>query len=502
MRFNTKNTEKQVTENYEGEIAYRESPELELYSAVCCASLQPKFYTDPDGELSRIRRLIRIVNPEFTAKLAVYTREEMHLRSVPLVLAVELARIHNGNDLVSRVVTRIIQRADELTEILAYYEYANNREGNKTLNKLSKQLQIGISNAFHKFDEHQLSKYNQDTRIRLRDVMFLTHTKPQDEREEFLFKQLADDTLKSPYTWEVELSRVGQKKYGTDELRELAFRSKWEELIDSGKLGYMALLRNLRNILNVNVSRDHIKEISRIISNSINVKKSKQLPFRFLSAYRELGGVNNQYTGMVLNSLNNAALICADNIQGYDYDTSVCIACDVSGSMMTPISKKSKIMYYDIGLLLAILLKNKCESVITGVFGTDWKVVQLPDRNVLQAVCSFNDYVGLSTNGWKVLDYLIGNKIRVDKIMMFTDCQLWDSSYSDHHIQKYWKEYKRISPETKIYLFDLTGYGDTPVRVNENNVYLIAGWSDKIFDVLEALDNGRKAIDVISEIEL
>jgi hypothetical protein len=53
-----------------------------------------------------------------------------------------------------------------------------------------------------------------------------------------------------------------------------------------------------------------------------------------------------------------------------------------------------------------------------------------------------------------------------------------------------------------LYLFDLAGYGQLPMRLAEPDVYLIAGWSDRVFDVLSAIDKGEDALDVINSIEI
>ena len=65
-----------------------------------------------------------------------------------------------------------------------------------------------------------------------------------------------------------------------------------------------------------------------------------------------------------------------------------------------------------------------------------------------------------------------------------------------------WAAYKKIAPNAKLYLFDLAGYGNTPLQVEKNGVHLIAGFSDKVFDVMEAMENGANALEVINKIEL
>jgi len=339
----------------------------------------------------------------------------------------------------------------------------------------------------------------------LKDALFLVHPKAKDEAQQALFDKIAKDELAVPYTWEVELSVLGQQKYDSMELKKAAVRAKWEELIESRKLGYMATLRNLRNILEAEVSKDVLKQVCDFLANEKAVMTSKQLPFRFLAAYRELKALPNGRVSVVLDALEAAVLQSAKNINGYDDDTRVVIAADVSGSMQKAVSAKSKILNYDIGLMLAMLLQSRCKNVITGMFGDTWKSIQVPAKNILANVQEFYNRegeVGYSTNGYLVVKDLLQRKKVVDKVMMFTDCQLWNSNNSGENIAVLWKDYKKIAPSAKLYLFDLAGYGNSPLNIQRDDVYLIAGWSDKIFDVLNAIEKGQDAVKLIDEISL
>lgn len=505
MKFNFINKEKKQVLNKANAPAYQLSPEWNLYSTVVTSSLSDKFYETANERLETLRSLIKKNDPEFVAKLAVYAREQMYLRSIPLVLVVELAKIHQGDSLVSRLTTRIIQRADEITELLAYYQSANIRKDTKKLNRLSKQIQNGLQNAFNKFDEYQFAKYNRDAEIKLRDALFITHPKAKDDAQQIIFNRIVENTLQTPYTWETELSALGQNKFESEEEKKAAFAKKWEELIDSGKLGYMALLRNLRNILEAEVSTEHINLVCETIKDEEKVLRSKQLPFRFLAAYRELIQIKSGFASKIMNALENAVRVSARNIAGFDEATRILVACDVSGSMQQPISPKSKVLHYDIGLMLGMLLKSRCKNIISGIFGDKWKVVNLPDTGVLSNVDAFykrEGEVGYSTNGHLVVKDLIKHNMIMDKIMIFTDCQLWNSKGGNTQLSDVWKEYKRIAPESKLYLFDLAGYGQVPLNIKDNDVHLIAGWSDKVFDILAAVENGGDALKEINAIEL
>ncbi|WP_245897373.1 hypothetical protein [Hymenobacter nivis] len=139
MRFNFFfRTTAALTTNHEGAPAFALTPQLELYAAVATAALSDQFYEAADARLLRLRTLVAKNEPRFVAQLAVYAREQLHLRSVPLVLAVELARVHNGGNTVVCLVARVVARVDEITELLAYYAAANARTGRKTLGRPSK----------------------------------------------------------------------------------------------------------------------------------------------------------------------------------------------------------------------------------------------------------------------------------------------------------------------------------------------------------------------------
>lgn len=505
MKFNFLKKENKEILNYEGEKAYMMTPEEELYSAVVTTGLSNISYEKGDDRLERIKSLIDKNDPEFVAKLAVYARKEMHLRSVPLVLATELAKQISGSDLVSRTVDGVVQRADEITELLAYYQLSNKRTETKKLNRLSKQIQKGLAKSFNRFDEYQFAKYNRKAEVTMKDALFLVHPKAKNDDQQTIFNKIAHNMLETPYTWEVELSVLGQTKFINEAERKLAFKNKWEELIFSNKLGYMATLRNLRNILEAEVSSKAMEKVCRYLADEKAVSNSKQLPFRFLAAYRELKAVDSPYLSSVLEALEEAVAQSAQNIKGFGFDTSVVIAADVSGSMQKSVSPKSKVLLYDIGLLMSMILQSKCQNVVTGIFGDRWLRVPMPKNGILRNVDAFykrEGEVGYSTNGYLVIEDLIRRKEKVDKVMLFTDAQLWDSNSNQNSFEYSWTKYKALAPKAKLYIFDLAGYGRQPIDIKRNDVHLIAGWSDKIFDVLNALEDQKSAIEIIQKVVL
>jgi hypothetical protein len=155
--------------------------------------------------------------------------------------------------------------------------------------------------------------------------------------------------------------------------------------------------------------------------------------------------------------------------------------------------------------MLAMLLKSRCRRVVSGIFGDSWEVIKMPGDNILQSATELRKLdgrVGYSTNGFKVIDYLIENEIIIDKVMFFTDCQMWDSTGRNNSFERSWNRYRQLAPNAKLYIFDLAGYGQSPLKIINSGVYLISGWSDKVFDVLSALKKGESAVDRIMKVEV
>jgi hypothetical protein len=124
--------------------------------------------------------------------------------------------------------------------------------------------------------------------------------------------------------------------------------------------------------------------------------------------------------------------------------------------------------------------------------------------------------VGYSTNGYLVIEAAIkeankGNGILYNKIFIFSDGQFWNSNFAGQgyahngdweNANRKWQQYRKINPEAKLYIFDLAGYGNVPINMNDSNVYFISGWSDRIFEVLKAIENGESALQKIKSIKL
>lgn len=513
-----------ATVNHEGALAFKLDPLTELYLRAASTLVgEPKYYTnakESDRDLLRLIEKVAKIDPEFILQLAVYCREQLHLRSVPLLLIAEFA---NNPNCIGKVpgarkyVSRCIQRADELTELIAY-QFARNNIIPRNKTKLPMMIRFGIKEAFPMFDAYQLAKYDSDKKaVKMRDSMFLTHPDPTGVgmMQSMTFEKLANKTLESPETWEV--MRSTGKMTWHDVINKVFYKN--------GRVNnYMAILRNLRNCLKSNdVTAEDILLLCKMISDKGAVLYSKQLPFRFFAAYRELSKDDTKLTAAamlhttdVLDAIETAVSYSVENFPKLTGSSTV-IACDVSGSMETEISKNSSIQRFDIGIMLGMMANRFAGHTITGMFGDIWKVLPMSRNDgILKNTIEMHrreGEVGYSTNGYKVIDYLLENDIAVDRVMIFTDCQMWNSRSR----RSFWSNiesedegttfaekfllYQKRYPGVKLYAFDLSGYGNIMIPQNTRGVCLVGGWSDRIFDFISAFEEIGEGNVVIKKIK-
>ena len=478
-KFNLSKKEESLTLNNEGQVAYKMNDKEKLASMVLTSLFnENKFYGDNSNELVELaKKLVENGQGRFVANLAVFARNEMNLRSVSHVLCSILASEENGKGFVKYATLGVCRRADDITEILSCYL---NMKGKPIPNSLKKALALAMNN----FDEYQFGKYNHNSKeLNFKDVLRLTHAKAKDEKHNKIFKKIIEDDLATPYTWETELSAKGNTK------------EVWEELIDSGKVGTMALLRNLNNILNAQPR--NLQKVYKTITDKNAILNSKILPFRFYSAYKKVSQ-NPNCTSKILDILEEAIEISTKNIEKLKGKT--LIAIDVSGSMTYNISKRSEMSPAEIATLLASMANYICEESIVVSFDTRLYVNTFSKRAGIIANARSIKINGGGTAIGLPIAYLLDKNIKVDRIILLSDCEVNSQIREVVKLQsgdkvvemscaKLLNKYiSEVNPNVKFHGIDLVGYGTQQFK--GKNVDILAGWSEKIFDIIHLSEQG------------
>lgn len=481
------NAEKIVeTQNSSRWSAYRYDIYTTIVTQIATSFIgEEKFYGDNTLAINESALSLACSNDEsagFIAKCAVYARKELHLRSVSHLLVATLAHSSSGKQYVKTVVPRVVERADDVTEILAAYL---SKYGKPIPNCLKKALGA----AMNQFDAFSFAKYNHKSNaLSFADVIMLVHPKPVTPEKAALFSDILGDKLPTPYTWETALSQHGNK------------REVWEELIEKDALGYMATLRNLGNIIEANP--DNIYKVYRKLADAKEVENSKQMPFRFYAAYKSLQEriYDDEKLAPAFEALEKAVKISASKLPHLGGKTIFIV--DHSGSMNCPISANSRVMVSDIANMLTSIATEMCDSFEVYMFNSDLYTDEFDkEAGILERAGSMP-----RAESWTDMQlpfvHLINNKIKATRLIVLSDNEINSGILNSVTCQKLVDIYRSvISPKTWVHAIDLQGYGTQ--QFCGDRVNIIAGWNDSILNFISLAEKGVSTlVDTIKNYEL
>lgn len=387
---NRRNTTTPVAHTHEGGRAAVVTPFEELTrSVLACLLFEDSFYEDGETAAARITRLVHACDIRRVLELARSARLAYGLRSAPawLINAVwsHPQRAACEPSHIVKAIDDICIRPDDMGELVAMYWMQSKRP-------LPASLKRGLAQAFPKFSFYQLAKYAKRGNIRLRDVLRLVHPAPKDAEQSNMWKRLANDELESADTWEVALSNGADK------------RDTFTRLLSDGKLGALALLRNLRNMYEARVAPDLIaSELMRL------APRSKLFPFQFIAAARAVP----QWETM----LDEPMMAASRELNQLPGRTALLV--DTSGSMRGQLSRRSTLDRLDGAKGLAIMCREMCQDVDVYTFDTQCHVI--PPRHGF----ALGDAIGDARGGTDISGAVrtAANNHQYDRYIIFTDEQ-------------------------------------------------------------------------------
>ena len=364
-------------------------PEQQLRrSVMSCLLWEDEFYEDSQSIAARIMAAALATAPETLAAIAIEARDVFNLRHAPLLLLEALSISGKGKPLVADTVARVIQRVDELAEMVTLHH----KLGTKRM--IPAQMRKGLARAFGKFNEYALAKYDRDGAVKLRDVLRLVRPTPKDEEQSALWKRVKDRTLAAPDTWEVALSGGGDKK------------ETFERMLRDGTLGYLALLRNLRNMAQADVDPDLVK--AAIVARKGGAQRV--FPFRYIAAARAAPQFEPALDQALIEAISEMKPLVGKTI----------VLVDVSGSMDDKLSAKSDMTRIDAGAALAAI----CPGDVR-MFSFSERLVEVAPRRGMAGVDAIR---GSQRHGGTYLGAAIQalNEHKHDRLIVITDEQSHD----------------------------------------------------------------------------
>ena len=468
MKFNQLKKSKKAganTVNLAGGEAFTETPKLELASLMLTSMLKDQFYRSADNTVTRLRELIAAQpDKRFVAKAAIYARREAGMRSVTHLAAAEVAKSVKGEAWTKSFYEKVVRRPDDALEVLACYMGSYGRPVPNSLKK-------GLGRALASFDAHQLAKYRkQDADLSMVDAVNLLHP-PHTAALAALMK----GELNPAETWETKLTQAGQQAENDAELSDLK-KDAWGGLVRSRKIGYFALLRNLRNILTD--APEVTAEAMAMLTDGNLVRQSLVMPFRFQTAMEAVQAAGLPRAGEVLAALSDAVDLSLANVPKFEGRTLV--ALDTSGSMAGRPLK--------IGALFAATLVKANDADLLQ-FSDEASYLTLNRRDSTLTLAQFIESKARSA-GTDFHSIFRAAQGPYDRIIILSDMQGWIGGHAPVKTFAAWKEKFRCDP--KVFSLDLQGYGTLQFR--NRKVMCLAGFSDKTMDLLAMLDRDPQAL--------
>ena len=518
-RFNTANVRPKATsyiktaqvsdtQTFNKGVGFTRDAKSELFLLGVSSFNEDTFYETADQRMTRVVQLVNaIVNePDGVEWLKGFTRwlrGTANIRSMSIAIALEAAKamLDKGIEGSRQLIAGVLQRADEPAEAVGYWHAKHGR-------KLPQPVKRGIADAVRNlYNERSVFKYDSDAKaIRFADVIQLVHPEPQTAKQSLVFKFALDRRYNSKVEVPAELTvatkRQEVKSLGSAELRKLANSGElaaymqksgmtWESLssiIDGGMdakaweaviptMGYMALLRNLRNFINAGVSTKVLDQVAAKIADKDEVAKSKQLPFRFWSAYKETN-FSNQFKLAIERAFDASV----SNVPALTGKTLILV--DMSGSMYSRMSGKSDIRRSDAAALFGAALALRAESADLVVFGSTYSRV---DFRKGESVLGLKDKMTGNLGGTNLGSALRATYNGHDRVVILTDEQ-YDPSYSSYYSAI---DPGTIVPDKPIFVWNLAGY--QPAGMGRSNVYTSGGLSDASFQFIDLVERASKA---------
>ena len=553
-KYNTKKTPVTPTEtNFMGEMAFKLSEKEELVSTVMTTFMQDAYYENDSEIATRIKKLLDKVDPLFSAKLAIYARNEGNLRSVTHLISAYIAKAISGSEWGKRFYSKIVVRPDDMSEILACYAALNGSKDG-SVKKIPNSIKKGFKKALERLDAYQIDKYKMKNRtLSLVDLVNLFHPAGTQKNEEAYRRLINGESLDGLYNSKIlekEMSAAGQKtKDLSVKEKEAAKEEAISDVLDNVKgMPIFNLLRNLKNILLYAPSK--VDEACSQLRIEKKIQNSRLLPFRFATAYGEIekltlaskepktaiafesdkGSIRDSEVfaknkKKVLDAIEDAIQISCLNIPKLDGNVAILI--DHSGSVRGDAGGHSRVSAFSnttramIGNLFGSMLAYRQDNVYIGLFGD--RLINVPiDRS--KKLLDFNRESfdmgarcggGTETGIYDFLRQVVKEKKRIDNVVVFSDCQIgngaggYGSSFtawygtSSHdkgpHFHELFKEFRKINPQANFIVCNLNQSGNTSVFDKSQRILNIAGWSDKIFDIITSNCKGWDAM--IKEIE-
>lgn len=431
-----------------------------------------------------------------------FLRDTANMRSASIIAAADAvkARLDAGITGNRELIARVLQRADEPGELLAYWMATYGRN-------IPTPVKRGVCDGLARlYDERSYLKWDSDSRnFRFADVLQVVHPKTDRDWQNTLFRYILDnryqDAAEVPAALATIRARAELAALPVDQRRSVSSdllvaagmtweslagwlqgpldAAAWESVIPS--MGYMALLRNLRNFDQAGISSNARRAVEDRLTDREQVAKSRQLPMRFLSAYRATrdSGTVTAW-GPVIERALNLSLAGVPELAGRTL-----VLVDLSGSMRFPMSDRSGLNRADAAAVFGAAVARRCRD--SDLYGFDDRLHRfavLPSDSLLPTAATIAGTGGGGTaTGAAIQATFQGH----DRIIIVTDEQA-GSSWGHQPISV---DDALKAAGCPSYTWNIGGYRVAHAQSGRRGQHTFGGLSDAAFRMIPLIESGQ-----------
>lgn len=496
------------TTTHEGGYGYSRDARSELFLlgvSLFANEARSSFYESAHNRDERFVMLVRDLaisadptDQHWVRNFLTWIRNEGNIRTAALLGTVEFVHARSSWSTLPHLVphlsrtlaSQIAQRPDEPGELLAIHAQRHGRGWPMALKR-------GVADAArrHYTEKNWLKWDSRRAGFTFADVLQITHPLPRNERQNILFQHILNtayegthEVTEIPHALpmvakraQMESRAVPDRSITLPEITEAGMTwenaagwlnrsltpNEWATLVPT--MGYMALLRNLRNMEQAGIDGTTVDTVNARLQDPDEVARSRQLPMRFLSAYRATNSVQFDL------ALSRALDLSLANVPYLDGNTLILV--DRSGSMFHTTSAQTHLTYADSAALFGAALYQRAQSADVVQFGTRSNKLRIPTgESLLTSVRDrFSSMGGTNTYG-AVQAHLHRRHTRV---VLLTDEQAFPGSIGDPRTLD-----GIIPQDVPLYTYNLVGYraGHTPS--GRHNRHTFGGLSDASFRLI------------------
>lgn len=484
------------TVNEAGAKAFAFTPKHALAQYAATGCLNGTFYADAETQLQRVLELASAAGPEFTAQVAVYSRERGHMKDMSALLCAALSVL--DAEKLKAVFPRVCDDAKMVRNFVQIVR--SGAVGRKSLGSVPKKL---VQQWLESRTDEQLFRATVGQSPSLADVVKMVHPRPATAQRKAFYGWLLGREHDAAALPECVRAYEAYKRGESKDVPDVPFQLL--TALSLGQAEWSAIARRApwqMTRMNLNTFARHgvfsDRQVTRTVADRLrepaSVRRARVFPYQLMVAHAQ---AEESVPGEVREALQDAMDVALENVPEIAGRVVVCP--DVSGSMQSPVTghrkgSTSTVRCLDVAALVAAALVRKNRDAEVLPFSDDVVPVRLNPRD--SVLTNAKVLAGLPSGGTNCsapLRELNRRNATADLVVLVSDNQSWVDGHGGGRstaTMAEWETFRRRNPAARLVCLDVQPYGSSQAA-ERTDILNVGGFSDAVFELLATFAKGE-----------